>query len=560
MSLVDGGALVGKALADAGIEKAFGLCGGHIMPILYGMRNNGIEIIDTRHECAAMYAAIAYIRASGEPAVVVTTAGPGVGNTAAGMMEAQSFGVPLIHIGGAVRLNKRDAGDLQDMDTLDLMATCSKWAKKLTMVERIPEYISMAHRHATDSRRPGPVYLEMPTDLLHTKIEEDDVFYPADYNTDAIPFGDPALIDAAAELLANAKRPAALVDDGARFNIGDHAASVAELSDYLKMPVKVAGNLCRGLFGSEVKNPLLALEATEKADVVLTLGCRLDWRIGNGARIAKDAKVIQVHTDSRQIGFNVRVDLGIVGGAGPVASQLVEAVKSKRGKPAAKTWADVPGGSWPENLPGAFHSEGTPIHPARCAAEVMKFLAKEGRDWNVIRDGGEAGVWLRTGLQVTRQGQIHGTGANGTIGTGPAMTVGAWAANRKPVLWYTGDGSFGFYTMELDTMEKQGIPVVCVISNDSAWGMIRLQQARDRADEVGEKGQANTELAPLRAYEKIVSMWDGHGEMVTDPEEIIPAIKRAAANGKPSIVNVQIDHVSMSPFIGGYGAMVRADK
>ena len=109
-------------------------------------------------------------------------------------------------------------------------------------------------------------------------------------------------------------------------------------------------------------------------------------------------------------------------------------------------------------------------------------------------------------------------------------------------------------------MEKQGIPVVCVISNDSAWGMIRLQQARDRADEVGEKGQANTELAPLRAYEKIVSMWDGHGEMVTDPEEIIPAIKRAAANGKPSIVNVQIDHVSMSPFIGGYGAMVRADK
>ena len=104
MSEIDGGAMVGKALANTGIEKAFVLCGGHIMPIFYGMRNVGIEIIDVRHECAAVYAAIAYTRASGKPAAVVTTAGPGVGNTPAGMMAAESMGIPLLQIGGAVTM------------------------------------------------------------------------------------------------------------------------------------------------------------------------------------------------------------------------------------------------------------------------------------------------------------------------------------------------------------------------------------------------------------------------------------------------------------------------
>jgi acetolactate synthase-1/2/3 large subunit len=559
MSEIDGGALVGKALANEGIEKAFVLCGGHIMPIFYGMRNAGIEIIDMRHECAAVYAAIAYTRASGKPAVVVTTAGPGVGNTAAGMMEAESLGIPLLQIGGAVTMEKRDAGDLQDMDTLKNIKTCSKWAKRVTYAHRIPEYVSMAFRHAMH-QIPGPVYLELPTNLLWQKVEEDKVKFPVKYRTEAIPMGDAGLIEEAAELLANAERPAALIDDGARFSIGEHADAIAALSDYLKMPIGVSGNSCRGMMGSEVENPLLRMNSTGQADVVLALGCRFDFRHGSGAGIPEDAKVIQVHTDSRQIGFNLRADIGIIGGAGPVASQLLEAVKSKRQKAADTPWTGEPGKNWPADLPGAFHSEGSPVHPARCAGEVAKFLAEEGRDWNLICDGGEAGVWMGMASRATRPGQIHGSGPNGTIGTGPCLAVGAWAENRKPVLWYTGDGSFGFYPMELDTMERLGIPVVCVISNDSAWGMIRLEQRWVRPEEIKEKGQCNTELHHMRAYEKMVSMWDGHGEMVTDPAEIVPAIKRAVANGKPSIINVEIDKVSPSPFIGGYAAMTKTDK
>ena len=554
--MIDGGALVGKALANEGVEKAFVLCGGHIMPIFYGMRNAGIEIIDMRHEGAAMYAAIAYTRAAGKMAVVVTTAGPGVGNTPAGMMEAQSLGIPLLQIGGAVAMTKRDTGDLQDMSTLNVMETCSKWARKITHTERIPEYVAMAYRQALDST-PGPVYLEMPTDLLFAKLEEEKIFFPVNARTEAIPYGDPALIEKAAELLAKAKRPAVVVGDGALLSVGNKAWAVAALSDYLKMPVGVSGSSCRGLFGDEYANPLLRINAMGMADVILTLGCRFDFRLGMGAMVPKEAKVIQVHTDMRQIGFNVRADIGIVGGTGPVAGQLLETVKNKRNTPVEVSWVGPNPKPMKSLMPEAYGSENIPIHPGRCAGEVAKFLEEEGRDWTLICDGGEAAVWMLIAATAQRPGQIHSSGPNGTIGTGPALAVGAWAANRKPVLWYTGDGSFGFYAMEMDTMARLGIPVVCVISNDSAWGMIRLAERYIRPEEVETKGHCNVELEHMRAYEKMAAMWDGHGECVTDPAEIIPAIKRAVANGKPSIINVEVDKISLSPMIAGYANMVK---
>jgi acetolactate synthase I/II/III large subunit len=559
MTMIDGGALVGKALANEGVEKAFVLCGGHIMPIFYGMRNAGIEIIDMRHEGAAMYAAIAYTRASGKATVVVTTAGPGVGNTPAGMMEAQSLGMPLLQIGGAVAMTKRDAGDLQDMSTLNVMETCSKWARKITHTERIPEYVAMAYRHAMDSA-PGPVYLEIPTDLLFAKVEEEKIFFPVNARTEAIPYGDPTLIEQAAELLVEAKRPAIVVGDGALFSVGDKAWGVAALSDYLKMPVGVSGSSCRGLFGDEYENPLLRTNAMGMADVILTLGCRFDFRLGLGNMVPKEAKIIQVHTDMWQIGFNIRADIGIVGGTGPVAGQLLEAVKNKKNKSVEVSWVGPTPKSIKSLMPEAYLSEAIPIHPGRCAGEVARFLEEDARDWTLICDGGEAAVWMIIAATAQRPGQIHSSGPNGTIGTGPALAVGAWAANRKPVLWYTGDGSFGFYAMEMDTMARLGIPVVCVISNDSAWGMIRLAEKYIRPAEVETKGHCNVELEHMRAYEKMTAMWDGHGECVTDPAEIIPAIKRAAANGKPSIINVEVDKVSLSPMIAGYANMVKPSK
>jgi acetolactate synthase-1/2/3 large subunit len=141
--------------------------------------------------------------------------------------------------------------------------------------------------------------------------------------------------------------------------------------------------------------------------------------------------------------------------------------------------------------------------------------------------------------------------------------IGAWVADRKPVLWFTGDGSFGFYAMEMETMARLGIPVVCVISNNSSWGMIHMAEKYVRPEEIETKGPCNVALHHMRAYEKMSEMWGGYGEQVTDPEQILPAIRRAAAtvgDGKPAIINVEVDDVSLSPFIAGYANMIKPEK
>ena len=562
MAMVDGGELFGRALRNEGIEKAFVLCGGHIMPIFYGMRNAGIEIIDMRHECAAVYAATAYTRASGKPAVVVTTAGPGVGNTPAGMMEAESLNIPVLQIGGAVAMDKRDAGDLQDMSTLNLMESCSKWARKLTSTHRIPEYVSMAMRHAMDGS-PGPVYLEVPTDLVFARVDESTVPFPGNSRAEQPSSGNPALLQEAADLLANAERPAILVDDGARWSLGEDADAIAALSDYLKIPVGISGNLCRGAFGSEAENPLLNTNVTGGADVILALGCKFDFRLQSGTGIPPDAKVIQVHTDMRQIGFNVRADVAIVGGSGPVTRGILEQVQTMRNPKADAPWSGEPGPGDTSRLPAAYSDTKTPAHPARCAGDAARFLEQDAADWSIVNDGGEASVWFGGAATATRSGQFHASGANGTIGTGPCQVIGAWVADRKPVLWFTGDGSFGFYAMEMETMARLGIPVVCVISNNSSWGMIHMAEKYVRPQEIEEKGPCNVALHPMRAYEKMTEMWGGYGEKVTDPAEILPAIQRAAADargGRPAIVNVEVDDVSLSPFIAGYANMIKPEK
>ena len=378
MGSIDGGALFGKALVNEGVEKAFVLSGGHVMPIFYGMREAGIEIIDMRHECSAVYAASAYTRASGKMAVVVTTAGPGVGNTPGGMLEADSMNIPVLQIGGAVAMSKRDAGDLQDMSTLALMESCCKWAKKISSTVRIPEYVSMAFRQAMGSS-PGPVYLEVPTDLLFAEVVEEKVRFPAHSLSQAVPSGEAELIEEAAELLARAERPAMIVDDAARWSMGKHAGAVAALSDYLKMPAGIAGSACRGLFGDESDNPLLKTRAFSKADVVLALGCRFDYRLRLGRSIPKDATVIQVHTDISQIGFNLRADLGIVGGAGPVTSQILESIQTKCSPKTGDPWTGAIRYGGVATLPEAYHVGKIPVHPARCAREVAKFLEEDAR-------------------------------------------------------------------------------------------------------------------------------------------------------------------------------------
>ena len=555
MALVDGGKLFAQALKREGVEQIFTLAGGHIMPIYYGCREVGIRIIDFRHECAATYAADAYARVTGKPGVVVTTAGPGVTNTTTAMSEALYQGSPILHIGGASPSVMSDTGDEQDVNTLEIMGAVSKWARRIYHPHRIPEYVGMAFRHVMDAT-PGPVYLEIGLDVLISRLEEDEIYYPDEYHAQAQSFGDPALIEKAAEMLIAAQKPMIIVGDGARF-FAQYGDAVAELADYLKIPVSVQ-TVCRGLFADEDNNPLFRFAGAETgADVLLMLDVNNNFLV-NKCRppfFRPDARFIQVSPDVTRIGYNAPAAIGIVGGAGPVARQIYDAVKAKTKVRGESAWLEEAGAivqQVAKPYVKGFMSQEAPMHPGRCAFEVAKFLNEEGRGWTVVCDGGDAAEWIVAAVTARRPGQIIKYGPNGTIGYGAGASVGAWAANRNPVLYYTGDGSFGFYPMEFDTFCKQGVPLVCVISNDSAWGMIKQGEIMAHPKEVV-RGHVGVELHHMRAYEKLAAIWDGYGVKVTKPEQIAPAIRKGYASGKPAIINVEVSKLHASPVTEAIG-------
>jgi acetolactate synthase-1/2/3 large subunit len=552
-SELSGGDLVAKALKREGVEEIFTLCGGSIMPVYYGCREEGIRVIDFRHECAAGFAADAYARVTGKPGVLVTTAGPGVTNTVTAMAEALAQGTPLIHIGGGTMAGKLDSGEEQDIPSMAVMSAVSKWARVVLDTQRLPEYIAMAYRHATDPT-PGPVYLEVPKDIMARQVEAGQVHFPESYRTDVQAFGDPQDVEAAADLLIAAQRPVMVVGEGARFS-AQYGEAIPSLAEYLQMPVSV-NTMCRGLFADEETSPLFRMEGAESAaDVVLLLGLTIDALVNRcqPPTYRQGAQLIQVNADRTKIGYNAPATVGIVGGAGSVARQLLKAVQRK-----ARARTDR---AWPEEAARVVHklrsypisgfaSDELPMHPGRCAYEVSQFLNGQGRDWTVILDGGDASDWIRLAAVARRPGQLVWFGPLGTIGTGAGFATGAWAANGKPVLYYTGDGSFGFYPMEFDTFCRHGVPVVCVISNDSAWGMIKHVQEMISPQQV-RKGHIGVELSHMRAYEKMTAIWHGYGERVTRPEEIVPAIQRAIKTGLPAIINVETDKIHTSPYILG---------
>ncbi|MDR2770538.1 MAG: thiamine pyrophosphate-binding protein [Clostridiales Family XIII bacterium] len=556
--LVDGGRLFARQLKREGVEQIFTVCGGQIMPVIYGCREEGIAVVDVRHENAGVYAADAYARASGKPGVMLATVTPGVMQTMQGLFEARAAGSPVLVISASVGVEDFDTGAEQDMgmDTIAILRSNTLWAAKIFETARIPEYVAKAFRQMLGAA-PGPVYLETPVNIMKAKIEMAAALFPEKSRSFAQAFGDPALIDAAADMLIGAERPVLAVGDAAVFTAEGGRAAITALADRLGMPV-YAATMARGLFGSEDDALFRIGEgALREADVIITLAAAMNFRLNNGKppMINENARFIQIHPDVRMIGFNCPADIGIVAGAGAAARQLLEAVCAKD--------AHRPGDAWvkrAEGLHAAYRADWSagygfrdikPIHPARLAAEVSRFLNEEAPDWSVAADGGDAYEWILRTVRAREPGQLVGYAANGTIGTGQGFAMGLWCARGKPVLEYTGDGSIGFYLGEFDTMARFGMQIICVVSNDAQWGMVKMAETMRNADEV-KKGYIATTLVERR-YEKIAEALGGYGEYVEDLEDVIPAIRRAYRSGKPSIINVRVADGYPCPFTVEYG-------
>ncbi|MDR2089462.1 MAG: thiamine pyrophosphate-binding protein [Clostridiales Family XIII bacterium] len=556
--LVDGGRLFARQLKREGVEQIFTVCGGQIMPVIYGCRAEGIKVIDVRHENAGVHAADAYARAAGRPGVVLATVTPGAMQTMQGVFEARASGSPVLVISASVGVDDFDTGAEQDMgmDTIAALRGNTLWSAKIFETERIPEYVAKAFRQMLGAS-PGPAYLETPVNIMKARVEMDGVRFPEKSRTSAQAFGDPARIDAAAQLLVEAERPVLVIGDAAVFTAEGGREAVTALSAHLRMPV-CATAMARGLFGDEDDVLFRIGEgALCEADVIVTLAAAMNFRLNNGKPplINENARFVQIHPDVRMIGFNCPADVGIVAGAGAAAGQLLEAVQKRTAKRQDDAWAKRA-----EALHAAYRAEwnegyaadiGKPMHPGRLAAEVSKFLNEEAPDWSVAADGGDAYEWILRTVRARAPGQIVGYGANGTIGVGQGFAMGLWLARGKPVLEYTGDGSIGFYLGEFDTMARFGMRIICVVSNDAQWGMVKMAETMRSADEV-KQGYIATTLVERR-YEKIAEALGGYGEYVEDIKEVIPAIKRAYHSGKPSIINVRVADGYPCPFTVMYG-------
>lgn len=533
--MVCGADLFVRALKAEGVKHIFTLSGGHIAPIYNACYDEGIQIIDVRHEQVAAHAADGWARVTGEPGVAVVTAGPGVTDSMTGVAEAFMAGSPLIEFGGRAPLMKFEMGALQDLDQVRLMEPITKWAKAVYEAKRIPEYVSMAFRKAK-SGTPGPAYLECPIDILLQRVEESEIVFPKNYYAELEANGNPTLIKEAVELLIAAERPIVIAGNGLFWAKGDK--ELREFVELAEVPVRAIG-FARGAVPED--HPLTLTQAgMAMADVVITLGAKFDYSLGYGRPpvFDADAKFIQVSIDADMIGYNQGADIGILGSPKAVLKQMINEIKSTKKKPGNSAWLDQIRSlskASENQLAEAYGADSLPIHPARLAREVAEFLDK---DAVVARDGADCTYWFMPLIKAQFMGQLLTTTAFGCLGAGTGLALAAKLANRdKQVLLYYGDGTFGLNGMEFDTFVRHNLPIVSVISNDSAWGMVKHMHRM----KYGEDRLTGTLLKPGQRYDKMVEALGGYGEFVDRIEDIKPALARAFASGLPACINVEVD-------------------
>jgi len=534
MAEINGGRLVAKVLKQEGVECIFGLCGGEIDPIFQGCQDEQIRIIDTRHEQAAVFMADAWARLTGKPGVAVVTAGPGVTNAVTGLWTALGTASPIVVFGGKTPLQTLEWGVLQDMDSLSLAKTVTKWAGTGYETKRIAEYVSMAFRQAL-SGRPGPVYLEFPIDVLGATIEEAEVTLPQHYRTTARPQGDPTLVKEAVDLLLAAERPLLIAGSGVWWS--QAAKELQELIELTQIPLLLTPSMGQGSVPAD--HPLCVgttRVGSKGADVILLLGARLDFRLGFGRApmFSENSKWIQVDIEPTEIGRNRPIDIGITGDAKAVLKQMIEEARDRCQGRKELPWVRECREQLrvqQEQLEVIMNSDSVPVHPARLCKEIRDFL---NRDATIVVDGGEISGWGLRALKSYKPGHFLHVLPTGTLGVGTSFAMAARVARPdEQVLLLSGDGSFGLNAMEFDTMVRHKLPIVCVIANDEAWGMIvRLQQAKGPDRVVGSK------LGFVR-YDKVVEALGGYGEAIERPEDIRPALERAFASGLPACINVR---------------------
>lgn len=536
MAEMHAGQIMARQMKTEGVQYLFTLSGGHISPLYDGFIQEGLGVVDFRHEQAAVHAAEGWAKVTGVPGVAAITAGPGVTDGFTGVVNAYQGGSPCLVIGGKSPMVQWDMGALQELDHNDFMRPVTKLAKTVVDVKRLPEYISMAFRAAT-SGRPGPAFLEVPFDVIYKNADPEQVWFPQHYKADSVATVDPDSVKQAVQILGSAKRPMVMAGGAIWWDRAWEA--LRALIETLDCPVYLNG-MGRGSIPAD--HPLFFAVsrkyAIANADAVLVIGTPFDFRLGYGRAPAwpKEQKVIQLDVDAREIGKNRDVTLGLAGNVRAVLTQVVDGLQRRKSRRTDGTWIESVRAA--EDKARAadepyLNSDRTPIHPFRLVRELRDFL---DRDATVIGDGGDIVTFGARVINIHQAGHWLDPGALGCLGVGTGYAIAARLARpNQQVMILNGDGSFGLNGMEFETMVRHKLPVVSVIGNDGAWGQNKHPQRKRFGHTIAQ------ELAPGIRYDKLVEALGGYGELVEHPEDIRPALERAFAAGIPACVNVLTD-------------------
>ncbi len=549
-SIVSGGHLVAKALRNEGVDTIFTLCGGHIIDIYDGCIDEGIKIVDVRHEQTAAHAADGYARQTGKLGCVVTTAGPGCTNAVTGVATAFRSESPILHIGGQSSLTQHKMGSLQDLPHVDMMTPITKFASGVFSTERIADMISMAARECFTGAY-GPSYLEIPRDILDAEIplSQARIPEPGSYRSSVRSIGDPQDVEKMADILVNAEKPAVLF--GQQVWASNSHQECIDFVRTLEIPAYMNG-AARGMMKQSDPHCFdrTRSDAFKGADVILIVGTPFDFRMGYGKRITAPT-LLQIDLDYRTVGKNRDISLGIAGHPGAILSAVADAASGRmkeNTKQQRKQWLDSLRAiekTKLEKLMPLFLSDQSPIHPYRLAWEINEFLDENSI---YIGDGGDVVTISAQAVRPRNPGQWMDPGALGSLGVGTGFSMAAKLAHpEKEVVCLYGDGSFGMTSFDMETAQRFGAPYLAIVGNNSAMNQIRYGQITKYGQNRGDIGNKLGDVP----FGKFGEMIGGYGEEVREASELQPALQRAREaihkTGKCAVVNVWIDPNEYAP-------------
>jgi acetolactate synthase-1/2/3 large subunit len=532
-----GGRLIARRLKAHGVSRLFTLSGGHLFSIYDGCREEGIEIVDVRHESTAAFAAEGWAKVTREPGVCALTAGPGVTNGMSAMASAQANHSPMVVLGGRAPALRWGQGSLQEIDHVPFVRPLAKLAATAESTAEIPGLVDDAFAAARGPHG-GPAFLDFPLDYVFMEAPEQVGETPEPRGAAAQRGAPEDATDRAAELLTAAERPVIMAGTDLYWAHGEEA--LLELAEAMRIPVFLNG-LARGcvpgdheLFFSRTRS-----QALKEADVAIVIGVPMDFRLGFGASFGEDTEIVVVDAAEPERRLPRPVAAELYG----AISQTLAGLRAAAGeRPASEDWIGRLRDAEAERREAEraeLEDAREPLHPMRLYAELAAVL---DRDAIVIGDGGDFVSYAGRVVESYRPGCWLDPGPFGCLGTGPGYALAAKLARpESQVVLLLGDGAFGFSGMEFDTLARHGVDVVGVMGNNGIWALEKHPMEFLYGYSVA------ADLRPATRYEQVVEALGGYGELVERPADVRGALERAFASGRPALVNVLTDPTVVYP-------------